>query len=74
VCASSTDAAVADGVALVDDASHRSEAISFMRRMAINFRGTVPASGARNPGIDLLRGLSILFVILNHLGLRIPLR
>ena len=42
--------------------------------MAINFRGTVPASGARNPGIDLLRGLSILFVILNHLGLRIPLR
>ena len=29
---------------------------------------------ARNPGIDLLRGLSILFVILNHLGLRIPLK
>lgn len=29
---------------------------------------------ARNPGIDLLRGLSILFVILNHIGLRIPLR
>ena len=28
----------------------------------------------RNPGIDLLRGLSILFVILNHLGLRIPLK
>ncbi|HWU77684.1 MAG TPA: acyltransferase [Rhodanobacter sp.] len=28
----------------------------------------------RNPGIDLLRGLSILFVILNHIGLRIPLK
>jgi peptidoglycan/LPS O-acetylase OafA/YrhL len=32
------------------------------------------ASSRRNPGIDLLRGLSILFVILNHLGLRIPLK
>lgn len=32
------------------------------------------ASARRNPGIDLLRGLSILFVILNHLGLRIPLK
>ncbi len=31
------------------------------------------ARAERNPGIDLLRGLSILFVILNHLGLRIPL-
>ena len=29
---------------------------------------------SRNSGIDLLRGLSILFVILNHLGLRIPLK
>lgn len=27
----------------------------------------------RNPGIDLLRGLSILLVLLNHIGLRIPL-
>ncbi|MGH8373302.1 MAG: acyltransferase family protein, partial [Gammaproteobacteria bacterium] len=27
----------------------------------------------RNQGIDLLRGLSILLVILNHIGLRIPL-
>jgi peptidoglycan/LPS O-acetylase OafA/YrhL len=33
-----------------------------------------PAPTRRNPGIDLLRGLSILFVILNHLGLRIPLK
>ncbi|MEP7186944.1 MAG: acyltransferase [Rhodanobacter sp.] len=33
-----------------------------------------PAKSPRNPGIDLLRGLSILFVILNHLGLRIPLK
>lgn len=33
-----------------------------------------PAHGlVRNQGIDLLRGLSILFVILNHIGLRIPL-
>jgi peptidoglycan/LPS O-acetylase OafA/YrhL len=32
----------------------------------------VPA-GARNQGIDLLRGLSILLLILNHIGLRIPL-
>lgn len=32
------------------------------------------AKKGRNPGIDLLRGLSILFVILNHLGLRIPLK
>jgi len=32
------------------------------------------AQTRRNPGIDLLRGLSILFVILNHLGLRIPLK
>jgi peptidoglycan/LPS O-acetylase OafA/YrhL len=28
---------------------------------------------ARNPGIDLLRGLSILLVVLHHIGLRIPL-
>jgi peptidoglycan/LPS O-acetylase OafA/YrhL len=28
---------------------------------------------ARNPGIDLLRGLAILLVVFNHLGLRIPL-
>jgi len=28
----------------------------------------------RNPGIDLLRGLAILLVVLHHLGLRIPLR
>ncbi|MEO7052569.1 MAG: acyltransferase [Rhodanobacter sp.] len=34
----------------------------------------VPGGDARNPGIDLLRGLSILFVLLNHLGLRIPLK
>jgi len=29
---------------------------------------------ARNPGIDLLRGLSILLVVLLHVGLRIPLK
>jgi peptidoglycan/LPS O-acetylase OafA/YrhL len=30
--------------------------------------------GSRNPGIDLLRGLSILLVVLHHIGLRIPLK
>jgi len=29
---------------------------------------------ARNPGIDLLRGVSILLVVLHHTGLRIPLK
>ncbi|WP_254423830.1 acyltransferase [Rhodanobacter sp. C03] len=40
------------------------------------FDGKDPQSAParRNPGIDLVRGLSILFVILNHLGLRIPLK
>lgn len=36
---------------------------------------TATASGtARNPGIDLLRGLAIVLVVFNHLGLRIPLK
>jgi peptidoglycan/LPS O-acetylase OafA/YrhL len=29
---------------------------------------------SRNPGIDLLRGLAIVLVVFNHLGLRIPLK
>jgi peptidoglycan/LPS O-acetylase OafA/YrhL len=33
-----------------------------------------PVSFARNPGIDALRGLSILLVVLHHLSLRIPPR
>jgi peptidoglycan/LPS O-acetylase OafA/YrhL len=32
------------------------------------------ATRARNPGIDLLRGLAIMLVVFNHLGLRIPLK
>ena len=36
--------------------------------------GSTPAGGnVRNPGIDLLRGLAIVLVVFNHLGLRIPL-
>lgn len=30
-------------------------------------------SSARNPGIDLLRGISILLVLLNHIGIRVRL-
>jgi len=33
----------------------------------------VAAKDSRNRGIDLLRGVSILLVILNHVGIRIPL-
>ncbi len=33
-----------------------------------------PVSFARNPGIDALRGLSILLVVLHHFALRIPLK
>lgn len=32
------------------------------------------ALGPRNPGIDLLRGLAIVLVVFNHIGLRIPLK
>ena len=34
----------------------------------------LPQAGGRNPGIDALRGASILMVVLHHLALRIPLR
>ncbi|WP_053096093.1 acyltransferase family protein [Frateuria defendens] len=32
------------------------------------------AASARDPGIDALRGLAIVLVVLHHLGLRIPLK
>ncbi|MFC5435845.1 acyltransferase family protein [Rhodanobacter umsongensis] len=37
---------------------------------------SVPAhdTSTRNPGIDLLRGLAIVLVVFNHIGLRIPLK
>lgn len=33
-----------------------------------------PSLPERNPGIDLLRGIAILLVVLHHLGLRMPLK
>lgn len=33
-----------------------------------------PEPVGRNPGIDLLRGIAILLVVLHHIGLRIPLK
>lgn len=33
-----------------------------------------PPPSPRNPGIDLLRGLSILLVVLHHVGMRVPFK
>jgi peptidoglycan/LPS O-acetylase OafA/YrhL len=44
---------------------------------ATSLNGMSDTSGkaaSRNPGIDLLRGLAIVLVVFNHLGLRIPLK
>lgn len=35
---------------------------------------STPPASARNPGIDVLRGLAIVLVVFNHIGLRIPLK
>lgn len=35
---------------------------------------TIERPWSRNPGIDTLRGLSILLVVLHHIGLRLPLK
>jgi peptidoglycan/LPS O-acetylase OafA/YrhL len=45
-----------------------------MQTVPASSGNAVAATGARNPGIDLLRGLAIVLVVLNHLGLRIPLK
>jgi peptidoglycan/LPS O-acetylase OafA/YrhL len=34
----------------------------------------LPSTSERNEGIDMLRGLSIVLVVMHHVGLRIPLR
>ena len=41
----------------------------------VSGNAVIPSAGiARNIGIDLLRGLAIVLVILNHIGIRIPLK
>ncbi|EIM04814.1 acyltransferase [Rhodanobacter denitrificans] len=45
-----------------------------MQTVPATSANAVPAIGTRNPGIDLLRGLAIVLVVFNHLGLRIPLK
>ncbi len=42
--------------------------------VAMGHNAEMASLGSRNPGIDLLRGLSILLVVLHHIGLRIPLK
>ena len=44
---------------------------------AVSIRGrwrSAPDARHRNPGTDLLRGLAIVLVVFNLLGLRIPLK
>src|SRR6185312_15031216 len=64
-------------------AIHRAATIALRHGGAGDMREAVHAAGtrvmgtgdagSRNPGIDALRGLAIVLVVFNHLGLRIPL-
>jgi peptidoglycan/LPS O-acetylase OafA/YrhL len=57
--------------ALADDAAFPSQCHSMQ---AAPSTPPIRAHAARNPGIDLLRGLAIVLVVFNHIGLRIPLK
>jgi peptidoglycan/LPS O-acetylase OafA/YrhL len=63
---------IAARTALADDAAFPSECPSM--QLAPSPPSVRVHAAARNPGIDLLRGLAIVLVVFNHIGLRIPLK